>query len=122
MHIAIIEDSETQRDHLRQLITELGHKSQEYPSGLELIECLGEQRYDLLIMDIDMPGLDGIRTSEIIKRSSDPAIRKIPIIILTASKSNVDKARATVSNAESIIFKPVNSRALEETILRVTNG
>ena len=80
-------------------------------SGIELIR---EQRPDLVLMDIQLPGMDGLSATKIIKE--DPDLKDIPIVALTSYAMQGDKEKALAAGCTGYITKPIDTRKFLETV------
>lgn len=83
-------------------------------SGAEGIAMTREQKPDLIMMDVQMPVMDGHEAASILKK--DEQTRSIPIIIVTADAQPVDRERAMAAGADAYMSKPVDFPQLLETI------
>ena len=80
-------------------------------SGIELIR---EQRPDLVLMDIQLPGMDGLSATKIIKE--DPELKDIPIVALTSYAMQGDEEKALAAGCTGYITKPIDTRNFLKTI------
>ena len=80
-------------------------------SGIELIR---EQRPDLVLMDIQLPGMDGLSATKIIK--ADPELKDIPIVALTSYAMQGDEEKALAAGCTGYITKPIDTRKFLETV------
>ena len=80
-------------------------------SGIQLIR---EQRPDLVLMDIQLPGMDGLSATKIIKE--DPELKDIPIVALTSYAMQGDKEKALAAGCTGYITKPIDTRNFLETV------
>ncbi len=80
-------------------------------SGIELIR---EHRPDLVLMDIQLPGMDGLSATKIIKE--DPELKDIPIVALTSYAMQGDKEKALAAGCTGYIAKPIDTRKFLETV------
>lgn len=114
--ILIVEDNIVNRKVAETMLKtfKVDHMSAE--NGEIAIENLNQEIYDLLLMDIQMPVLDGYETTRIIKSHENQEIRKIPIIAMSAHASEEDKEKAFESGMDDYITKPVKIEKLN-TIL-----
>jgi CheY-like chemotaxis protein len=80
-------------------------------SGIELIR---EQRPDLVLMDIQLPGMDGLSATKIIK--ADPDLKDIPIVALTSYAMQGDEEKALAAGCTGYITKPIDTRKFLDTV------
>jgi PAS domain S-box-containing protein len=118
--IIIAEDNAVNAMVLRRILEKEGHAISLASNGLEVIELLKKGRYDLVIMDIEMPLMDGIeatmriRTSKAGNEGSD-----VPIIALTAHVHSEVYTKSMAAGMNAFITKPVNTRQLQAVISNV---
>ena len=86
-------------------------------NGLECIQAVKSQSYDIILMDIHMPIMDGVEASKIIRNDSDKAIANIPIIALTANVMKDDITRYLSIGMNAHVAKPIKAQKLRETII-----
>jgi two-component system, cell cycle response regulator DivK len=114
--ILIVEDQEDNRRILRDLLTNVGFKLIEAATGEEGVRLAELNRPDLILMDVQMPVLDGHEATQRIK--SQPELRSIPIIVVTSYALSGDEAKAMAAGADAYVAKPFSPRALLATIRR----
>lgn len=116
-HILIVDDNATNRVVAQALCEMFGCTSETVEDGLEALEAVQERAYDLILMDIKMPRMDGVQATGAIRALTGPA-RDIPIIALTAN-ADPDDARSYLSIGMcSVVEKPIKP----EHLLRAING
>ena len=108
--ILVVEDHEENRRIMRDLLTAAGYEMIEALTGEEGIALAERQRPDLILMDIQLPGLDGYETTRRIK--AQPALRAIPIIAVTSYALSGDDVKAREAGCDAYVTKPFSPRAL----------
>jgi len=108
--ILVIEDHEDNRRILRDLLTSAGYEPIEAVSGEEGVALAETHRPDLILMDIQLPGLDGYEATRRIK--ANPALRHIPIIAVTSYALSGDEVKAKEAGCDAYVTKPFSPRAL----------
>ena len=108
--ILVVEDQEDNRRILRDLLTNAGYEIIEAENGEEALAVAARERPDLILMDIQLPLLDGYEVTRRIK--ADPALRAIPIIAITSYALSGDESKARAAGCDAYVTKPYNSRAL----------
>lgn len=103
--ILVVEDSPTSMMLAVAVLEKFGHTVLPAERALAGIETARREQPDLILMDIQMPGMDGIEATRILK--ADPATRDIPIIALTAFAMNEDIARMLAAGCDAYITKPI---------------
>ncbi len=108
--ILIVEDQEDNRRILRDRLTNAGYELIEAVTGEEGVTLAETEHPDLILMDIQLPGLDGYEAARRIK--ANPALRKIPILAVTSYALSGDDAKAFEAGCEGYVTKPFSPRAL----------
>ncbi|MBF8304152.1 MAG: two-component system response regulator [Dehalococcoidia bacterium] len=114
VNILLVENDESHRCLIKANLKRPGLRFLEAGNDLEGLKILGEQKPDLVLMDIRMPR--GYNWSLLEKLKNKPDTRGIPVIILTVAD---EKARAMAMGADSYIRKPFNSYALRQEVERL---
>lgn len=104
--VLVIEDNERNRYLISFLLKGEGYDVIEAVTGEEGIETAMRERPDLILMDIQLPGIDGYETTRRIRAS--PADRKVPIIALTSYAMTGDRERALAAGCTGYVEKPIN--------------
>jgi CheY-like chemotaxis protein len=91
-------------------------------SGPEALRCFNEQLYDVVLMDIQMPGMSGVEVTRLIRHHPDPRRAGIPIIALTANALRRDQERYLAAGMNACLIKPFEERYLHQTIINVLHG
>ena len=108
--ILVVEDQEDNRRILRDLLTSKGYEIIEAADGEEGVAMAGEHIPDLILMDIQLPGLDGYEATRRIKSNADLA--GIPIIAVTSYALSGDETKAKEAGCDDYISKPYSPRVL----------
>jgi two-component system, cell cycle response regulator DivK len=108
--ILLIEDHEDNRRIVRDLLTPAGYEVVEAVTGEEGVTMAGTQHPDLILMDIQLPGLDGYEATRRIK--ANPALSRIPIIAVTSYALSGDDVKAREAGCDAYVTKPFSPRAL----------
>ncbi len=87
-------------------------------SGEEALEKIGEKGYDLVLMDVKLPNIDGVETAKLIKKMPSRKIKSIPIIALTGAVFKEDIARYKKSGFKDVVKKPFNEEGFLSTIYK----
>ena len=88
-------------------------------NGLEALEALKKDSFDLVLMDIQMPGMDGFEATAAIRRAEQQTGQHLPIIAMTALAMKGDKERCLAAGMDGYVSKPVSAKALVDEIGRV---
>jgi class 3 adenylate cyclase len=109
-----VDDDEMNRDMLVRRLVKLGYEVGEASTGREALSKLKDGNFDLVLLDILMPDLDGFQTLEFMK--ADPRLRHIPAIMLTALDDVESTVRCIEAGAEDYVPKPFNPTVLRARI------
>ena len=108
--ILVIEDQEDNRRILRDLLTSASYEMIEAVTGEDGVALAETHRPDLILMDIQLPGLDGYEATRRIK--ANPELRQIPIIAVTSYALSGDEAKARAAGCDGYVTKPFSPRQL----------
>ena len=108
--ILVVEDQADNRRILRDLLSSVGYEILEAVTGDEGVTLAATQHPDLILMDIQLPGIDGYEATRRIK--ADPVLHHIPIIAVTSYALSGDDAQAFAAGCDSYVAKPFSPRAL----------
>ena len=122
--ILVVEDQLDNRRILRDLLGNAGYELVEAESGEEALTAVEAQRPDLILMDIQLPVIDGYEATRRIR--SNPELKSAPIIAVTSYALAGDEAKALDAGCSAYVTKPFSPRALlakvQEHLTVVTNG
>ena len=108
--ILVIEDTENNRRILNDLLTRAGFEVVEANDGEKGVAMAAERKPDLILMDIQLPIVDGYEATRRIK--SDPALREIPIIAVTSYALSGDEQKTRDAGCDAYIAKPYSPRQM----------
>jgi len=108
--ILVVEDQEDNRQILHDLLVSAGYELVEAVSGEEALVALTARRPDLILMDIQLPVIDGYETTRRIR--SNPELKSIPIIAVTSYALAGDEAKALAAGCNAYVTKPFSPRAV----------
>ena len=108
--ILAVEDQEDNMKILRDLLTSTGYELIEAENGQEALAALEKQRPDLILMDIQIPIIDGYEVTRRIK--ANPALRSIPIIAVTSHALGEGEEKARAAGCDDFVAKPYSPRQL----------
>lgn len=113
-HLLAVDDDDFNRDMLVRRLEKLGYRVSQATTGREALTRLKEGNFDLVLLDILMPELDGFQTLEFIK--ADPRLKHVPVIMLTALDDVESTVRCIEAGAEDYVPKPFNPVVLRARI------
>ena len=108
--ILAVEDQEDNMQILRDLLVNAGYEMIEAENGEEALAAVATQRPDLILMDIQIPIIDGYEVTRRIK--ADPALRSIPIIAVTSQAIGGGEEKARAAGCDDFVAKPYSPRQL----------
>ena len=111
-YVLLVEDEENLRDALKLNLELEGYETTSVGDGAEALKKVGDEYYDLIILDVMLPELDGITVDENIRLQNN----EVPILRLSAKSSSADRVLGLKKGADDYLTKPFN---LEELLLRV---
>ena len=109
-NILVVDDSKTELHHLSDLLGKRGFKVRTAENGDEAMRRLAEEKPDLILMDVVMPGQNGFQLTRAITR--DPRFTGVPVIMCTSKNQETDKVWGMRQGARDYIVKPVNADEL----------
>ena len=120
--ILVVDDDAMSRRVLAQLLSAAGYNCRVSNDGSEALETIHTRPPSLLLLDFDMPGLNGAEVLRRLRSDEDPTVAQIPAIMLTAHGSEQSEVSCLQAGADDFVTKPVNAsvlRARIETQLRL---
>jgi len=120
LRILLVEDNAINQILAQRLIRKRGHKIAVASNGREALAALESERFDLILMDIQMPEMSGLEVTEEIRRKERKTGEHIPIIATTASVMKEDRERCMEAGMDAYISKPIERELLFETIDTLT--
>ena len=108
--ILLVDDSKTELHHLSDLLVKRGFEIRTAENGEDAMKRLGEEKPDLILMDVVMPGQNGFQLTRSITR--DPRFAGVPVIMCTSKNQETDKVWSMRQGARDYIVKPVDANEL----------
>lgn len=121
--VLVVEDNPANLLLACAVLARAGYRTLEACSAEEALDCLRSARPDLILMDIQLPGQDGLALTRQLK--ADPATAAIPVVALTAHAMVDDEQKARAAGCDGYLTKPINTRALPQqvaAVLRARSG
>lgn len=123
MRVLLAEDDEVNSITVRKLLEHNGHVVDAVPDGAEALERLLRERYDVVLMDIRMPRMDGIEATRHIRYDEKYAVHaKVPVVALTAHAMVGDREKFLAEGMSGYLSKPVELEELLEVMRRVVEA
>ena len=121
LRIVVAEDNAVNRCLLSQLLTKRGHTVVTAENGAEAIAAICRETVDLVLMDVQMPEMDGL-TAARATRNRENGGRRLPIVALTAHAISGDREECLAAGMDDYISKPIRVEELERVLLQVASG
>ena len=109
-HILVVEDQEDNRQILRDLLGNAGYELTEAENGEEALTAVAKRRPDLILMDIQLPVMDGYEATRRIR--TNPDLKSVPIIAVTSYALAGDESKALEAGCNGYVSKPYSPREL----------
>jgi CheY-like chemotaxis protein len=116
LRVLVAEDNPVNQRLMVRLLEKRGHHARVAGNGLEAVQALQNQRFDLVLMDLQMPEMGGLEATVAIRRNEKGSGRHTPIIALTASTTVGDRQKCLASGMDGYLAKPVQPLELEELL------
>ena len=121
-HILVAEDNPINQTVVLGHLKRLGYTGQVVTTGAAAVAALAAGTYDLVLMDCQMPEMDGYQATQAIRRDAPPTPRRIPIIALTANVMQPDQRRCLDAGMDDYLAKPVTRESLGRMLRRWLPG
>ena len=115
--VLIIEDNEKNMKLARDVLQAKGYQTLEAITGEEGVKLAKERKPDLVLMDIQLPGINGIEAFRQIR--GDAATHSIPVVALTASVTPTDRSAISAAGFDAFISKPISLKEFLDTVKRL---
>ena len=117
--ILIVEDNEKNMKLVRDILRHKGYQTIEAQTGGDGVRLACERRPDLILMDIQLPDIDGFEALRRIR--ADAALDAVPVVAVSASVMPDDKQKIVTSGFDAFVSKPINLKQFVETVERFVN-
>ncbi|MDQ7074842.1 MAG: response regulator [Gammaproteobacteria bacterium] len=118
--ILIVDDALTVRLYHRQLMETLGFEVGEAENGIEALERGLSEHFDLFLVDVNMPKMDGYRLVEAMRQ--EPSLAATPVIMISTEESEQDREKAYLSGANFYVVKPADVAELQTYATLLAGG
>jgi CheY-like chemotaxis protein/HPt (histidine-containing phosphotransfer) domain-containing protein len=119
LHILLAEDNRTNQTVATRMLQKLGHSIVVAGNGKEALLLLTTHRFDLVLMDIQMPEMDGLTAARKIRESERETQLYLPIIAMTAHAMKGDRERCIEAGMDGYVSKPISSKEVAEAIASI---
>ena len=118
--VLIVEDNEKNMKLARDVLQSRGYTTLEAVTGEDGVRVAKERKPDLVLMDIQLPGLNGIDALKQLR--ADPGTARIPVVAFTASVTPTDRSQIDEAGFDGFLSKPINLKEFLETVQRFSGG
>lgn len=122
LHILVAEDSPVNLKLVVRMLEKRGHTVTSSTNGREAVAALAGEPFDLVLMDVEMPEMDGFEATATIREKEKAGGGHIPVIAMTAHAMKGDRERCLATGMDGYVSKPIRAQELLETIDRVVAG
>jgi two-component system, sensor histidine kinase and response regulator len=129
LSVLVAEDNAVNQVLVTKLLEKVGHKVTIVGNGREAVERFGQERFDVILMDVQMPVMDGLEATQAIRaREQRRSVvlsggwQRTPIVALTAHATDGDRERSYAAGMDAYLTKPLNSKELYAVLNRIKAG
>ena len=122
LNVLVAEDHPVNRQYLAAVLESLGHRAFFAADGEEAVAAAQQRHFDLVLMDLHMPRMDGIQATKAIRALHDPSMATVPIVALTADAFPETRQRCMLAGMNDFLTKPISAQALATTMRRLFGG
>jgi two-component system chemotaxis response regulator CheY len=120
MKILVVDDFSTMRRIIKNLLRDLGfNNTDEADDGLTALPMLKTGKYDLLVTDWNMPGMQGIDLLKAVRADADEGLKNIPVLMVTAEQKKEQIVEAAQAGVNGYIVKPFTALILKEKLEKI---
>ena len=120
--ILIVDDSEIIQELLKLCLKSLGHSGVIVNNGEAALRCLEGRQFDLILMDVTMPVMDGLTALKRLRTKEQDGPDRTPVILITGHDLPSDQVNYTAAGADGFLSKPIQVELLAREIHRVTGS
>jgi two-component system chemotaxis response regulator CheY len=118
MKILVVDDFSTMRRIIKNLLKQIGYENiGEAEDGMQALEALKQQKFDLVITDLNMPNMDGIKLTKMLRGEEE--LKHLPILLVTAESDKIKVIEAIRAGISNYIVKPFVGEVLQEKIYKI---
>ncbi len=112
MSILVAEDTPANQKVIRAILEKRGHQVQIANNGREAVDRIKQRTFDVILMDVQMPTMDGLQATQLIRQLSKPAQAEIPIVAMTAHARREDRRKCLAAGMDAYVAKPIDAGKL----------
>ncbi|HLH31719.1 MAG TPA: ATP-binding protein [Terriglobia bacterium] len=121
LRVLLAEDNEINQQVALEFLEMRGHRVRIANNGIEAVAAFAEERFDVILMDVQMPQMDGLKATAAIREKEKTTGRRVPIIAMTGLAMKGDRQRCLDAGMDAYICKPIRSQELYEIIETTTS-
>jgi CheY-like chemotaxis protein len=118
-HVLVAEDHPINMKLISLLLDQMGHTCAQAQNGEEALQLFNQQRFDLVLLDVMMPVMDGMTALRHLHQASGASRADTPVIMVTAYAMSYDRQRFLDAGANGYVSKPIDAHALQAEIHRL---
>ena len=122
LKVLVVDDHEPNRKLAMQILERRGHACDSATDGDEAVAAVSQKPYDIVLMDVQMPGSDGFVATKKIRRNEQASGSHLPIVALTAHALTGDREKCLAAGMDSYLAKPIHAKELIAMVERITTG
>ncbi len=122
LKILLAEDNPTNQKFMKTMLNKIGHEVTAVINGKIALQTAQDQQFDLILMDVQMPEMDGFEATDLIRRYEDQIGRRTPIVAMTAHAMKGDREICLRAGMDDYVSKPVQMKELKRVIDNVINS
>ena len=119
LQILLAEDNRINQLVAAEMLQRAGHQVTVVGDGAAAVAAVGQLRFDVVLMDVQMPGMDGWEATAAIRAHADPGVRRLPVIAMTARATEADRARSLEGGMDAFLTKPLQLADLEAALAAI---
>jgi signal transduction histidine kinase/ligand-binding sensor domain-containing protein/CheY-like chemotaxis protein len=116
LRVLVAEDNAINQRLVMRILEKRGHSVKVAATGREALDSLGSEEFDVVLMDVQMPDMDGLEATEWIRKSERNTGRRLPIVAITAHTMKGDREKCLAAGMDEVIAKPIDSVKLIEIV------
>ncbi|MFZ1392436.1 MAG: response regulator, partial [Dokdonella sp.] len=121
-HVLVVEDDPTIAAVVCGMLEAGGHRVTHAAHGLAALAALSEPHIDLALVDLDLPGIDGLQLTRLVRNRERDSAAHLPIIAITARATGDEETQAQAAGMDGFLRKPIRAATLESAIARFLPG
>jgi len=121
LRVLLAEDTPANQKLVVRILAKRGHEVQVAENGAKAVDLAQSQAFDVVLMDVQMPVLDGFQATIAIRGLQQQTNRRVPIIAMTAYAMKGDQERCLAAGMDAYLSKPISSRELVEVVERLAD-